>query len=311
MVMQRRTRAQLSIIAALALTTIIPAFGVIGMIGVVLISLRTIGYAPTRRVQLSWVLAALPSPLSIGAALVAPLAWWERCALAMAFVMPWVPGEPSWRWGIVLLVAGIPIGITNTRLRVVSIVPVLQMAATREWPQGWDSFVLVLALCFVCVQLVRGERARLWDGIALALCALNSSAAIAVLPWVLVCIYVPLAVLEVWTWWGVIAAAASGGYGLLAGLAMIPLVQSLQRVIWRTGRWLVVIVVWCVLPVTSSVARLQTSLSPYGVLYSDNALAFADATQRIIAHFPWQVMGLVGVLLWAAWMQWNATVDHA
>jgi len=309
--MPRRTWAQMSIIAALALTTIIPAFGVLGMIAVVLISLRTLGYAPSRRMQLGWVIAALPSPLAVGAALVAPLVWWERGVLALALLMPWVPGEPAMRWGIVLLAAGLPIGMRNTRLRVMSIVPVLQLAATLTWPQGWDRAVLVLALCFVCMQVVRGERDRIWDGIALVLCAVNSSAAIAVLPWVLVCVYVRLAVLEVWTWWGGIAALASGGYGLLAGLALVPLVQSLQRVSWRMGRWLIVIVLWCVLPVTSSVARLQTSLSPYGVMYSDDALAFADATQRIVAHFPWQVVGLVAVLLWAAWMQWNSAVDHA
>lgn len=308
--MQRRTLANMGILAALATTTIIPALGVLGLIAVVLMSVRILGCGPARRMQLSWVLAALPSPVSLGATLTAPLAWWERGVLAVALLMPWIAGDPLLRWCVVLLVGCVPLA-TSSSLRVLALIPVLHMAATVAWPNGLDVLVLVVAACLTAVRWLRGDRRQHWDAAVLALCGLNSSAALAVLPWALVCSVAPLALLSAWTWWGVLAAFASGGYSLVAGLLMVPFLEQLQQSTWRVGQWLVVLLVWCVLPVTSSVARLQTSLSPFGVLYSDDALAVADATQRIVAHLPWQAVGLVGVLLWAAWMQWRTEVPDA
>lgn len=308
--MQRRTLTNLGILAVLATTTIVPAFGVVGLIAIVLMSVRILGYGPARRMQMSWVLAALPSPVSIGAVITAPLAWWERGVLAVALLMPWIPGDPLIRWALVLMVGGIPL-YRASGLRVLGLIPVLHMAATVAWPTGLDTLILVLALCVTVFRWWRGDHAQLWAAVGMALCGLNSSAALAVLPWAVVCSLVPLAILAAWTWWGVLAALASGGFGIVAGLAMVPLLERLQQVSWRMGRWVVVILVWCAIPVTSSVARLQTSLTPYGVLYSDDALAVADATQRIVAHLPWQTLGLVGVLVWATWMQWRTEVQHA
>ena len=167
------------------------------------------------------------------------------------------------------------------------------------------------AAAWCVLRWVGDRREGLWWVIALLLCGLNSSAAIAVLPWVLVCALAQLALYEAWSWWAVLATLASGGYGVVAGLLFVPMVSALQRVNWRVPRaGVLVLLLWCVVPVTSSVARLQTSLSLYGTLYGGTALAFADSSQRVVAQLPWFVVLLLGVLLWAATMQWHNEEQH-
>ena len=84
------------------------------------------------------------------------------------------------------------------------------------------------------------------------------------------------------------------------------MLTTLQRARWvPQQRILLVLAVWCMVPVTSSVARLQTSLSVYGTLYSGAAMGFADTTQRMVAHLPWLALGITGVLIWSVWMQWQ------
>jgi hypothetical protein len=231
---------------------------------------------------------------------------WERAVVLLGLAMQWLPLDASVRWAIVIAIGIIPVVYPTSRLALLALLPLLQLAATITWPLGWDIALCVAAGAWIVWLWSRGVQTSLWWAVAVLLCGLNSSAAIAVLPWVLVCALVPRAMLEVFSWWGVVGALASGGYGVLAGLGVAPLLNTLTRINWRgERRTLLVLVLWCLVPASSSVARLQTSLSVYGTLYSGAALGFADATQRIVAHFPWLVVGLTGVLLWSVWLQWQ------
>jgi hypothetical protein len=304
--MYRRSLVNLLVCGALVTTTMIPAFGVVALVALVLVSLRVLGGAPTRRAQLAWVLAALPSPLGAAAVMFAPVRMWERAVMLLGLVAQWLPLDEQIRWSIVIAIALIPAVYPQTRLAVHAVLPMLHLATTITWPIGWDVAVCVAAGVWIVWSWSRGGHPGLWWAVAVLVCGLNSSAAIAVLPWVLVCALAPRPLLEVLSWWGVVGALASGGYGVLAGLGVVPLLTTLQRVRWvAERRILLVLAVWCMVPVTSSVARLQTSLSVYGTLYSGVALGFADATQRIVAHLPWVAMGLSGVLIWSVWMQWQ------
>jgi hypothetical protein len=304
--MYRRSIVNLLVCGALVCTTVVPAFGVAALVALVLVALRLMGRAPTRRVQLAWLLAALPSPLGLAAVLIAPVRMWERAVVLLGLAMQWLPLDASVRWAIVIAIGIIPVVYPTSRLALLALLPLLQLAATITWPLGWDIALCVAAGAWIVWLWSRGVQTGLWWAVAVLLCGLNSSAAIAVLPWVLVCALVPRAMLEVFSWWGVVGALASGGYGVLAGLGVAPLLNTLTRINWRgERRTLLVLALWCLVPASSSVARLQTSLSVYGTLYSGAALGFADATQRIVAHFPWLVVGLTGVLLWSVWLQWQ------
>lgn len=304
--MYRRSIVNLLVCGALVCTTVVPAFGVAALVALVLVALRLMGRAPTRRAQLAWLLAALPSPLGLAAVLIAPLRMWERAIVLLGLAMQWLPLDASVRWAIVIAIGIIPVVYPTSRLALLALLPLLQLAATITWPLGWDIALCVAAGAWIVWLWSRGVQTGLWWAVAVLLCGLNSSAAIAVLPWVLVCALVPRAMLEVFSWWGVVGALASGGYGVLAGLGVAPLLNTLTRINWRgERRTLLVLALWCLVPASSSVARLQTSLSVYGTLYSGAALGFADATQRIVAHFPWLVVGLTGVLLWSVWLQWQ------
>ncbi len=304
--MYRRSIVNLLVCGALVCTTVVPAFGVAALVALVLVALRLMGRAPTRRAQLAWLLAALPSPLGLAAVLIAPIRMWERAVVLLGLAMQWLPLDASVRWAIVIAIGIIPVVYPTSRLALLALLPLLQLAATITWPLGWDLALCVAAGAWIVWLWSRGVQTGLWWAVAVLLCGLNSSAAIAVLPWVLVCALVPRAMLEVFSWWGVVGALASGGYGVLAGLGVAPLLNTLTRINWRgERRTLLVLALWCLVPASSSVARLQTSLSVYGTLYSGAALGFADATQRIVAHFPWLVVGLTGVLLWSVWLQWQ------
>lgn len=304
--MYRRSIVNLLVCGALVCTTVVPAFGVAALVALVLVALRLMGRAPTRRAQLAWLLAALPSPLGLAAVLIAPIRMWERAVVLLGLAMQWLPLDASVRWAIVIAIGIIPVVYPTSRLALLALLPLLQLAATITWPLGWDIALCVAAGAWIVWLWSRGVQTGLWWAVAVLLCGLNSSAAIAVLPWVLVCALVPRAMLEVFSWWGVVGALASGGYGVLAGLGVAPLLNTLTRINWRgERRTLLVLALWCLVPASSSVARLQTSLSVYGTLYSGAALGFADATQRIVAHFPWLVVGLTGVLLWSVWLQWQ------
>ena len=304
--MYRRSIVNLLVCGALVCTTVVPAIGVAALVALVLVALRLMGRAPTRRVQLAWLLAALPSPLGLAAVLIAPVRMWERAVVLLGLAMQWLPLDASVRWAIVIAIGIIPVVYPTSRLTLLALLPLLQLAATITWPLGWDIALCVAAGAWIVWLWSRGVQTGLWWAVAVLLCGLNSSAAIAVLPWVLVCALVPRAMLEVFSWWGVVGALASGGYGVLAGLGVAPLLNTLTRINWRgERRTLLVLALWCLVPASSSVARLQTSLSVYGTLYSGAALGFADATQRIVAHFPWLVVGLTGVLLWSVWLQWQ------
>jgi hypothetical protein len=304
--MYRRSIVNLLVCGALVCTTVVPAFGVAALVALVLVALRLMGRAPTRRAQLAWLLAALPSPLGLAAVLIAPVRMWERAVVLLGLAMQWLPLDASVRWAIVIAIGIIPVVYPTSRLALLALLPLLQLAATITWPLGWDIALCVAAGAWIVWLWSRGVQTGLWWAVAVLLCGLNSSAAIAVLPWVLVCALVPRAMLEVFSWWGVVGALASGGYGVLAGLGVAPLLNTLTRINWRgERRTLLVLALWCLVPASSSVARLQTSLSVYGTLYSGAALGFADATQRIVAHFPWLVVGLTGVLLWSVWLQWQ------
>jgi hypothetical protein len=304
--MYRRSIVNLLVCGALVCTTVVPAFGVAALVALVLVALRLMGRAPTRRVQLAWLLAALPSPLGLAAVLIAPVRMWERAVVLLGLAMQWLPLDASVRWAIVIAIGIIPVVYPTSRLALLALLPLLQLAATITWPLGWDIALCVAAGAWIVWLWSRGVQTGLWWAVAVLLCGLNSSAAIAVLPWVLVCALVPRAMLEVFSWWGVVGALASGGYGVLAGLGVAPLLNTLTRINWRgERRTLLVLALWCLVPASSSVARLQTSLSVYGTLYSGAALGFADATQRIVAHFPWLVVGLTGLLLWSVWLQWQ------
>jgi len=304
--MYRRSIVNLLVCGALVCTTVVPAIGVAALVALVLVALRLMGRAPTRRVQLAWLLAALPSPLGLAAVLIAPVRMWERAVVLLGLAMQWLPLDASVRWAIVIAIGIIPVVYPTSRLTLLALLPLLQLAATITWPLGWDIALCVAAGAWIVWLWSRGVQTGLWWAVAVLLCGLNSSAAIAVLPWVLVCALVPRAMLEVFSWWGVVGALASGGYGVLAGLGVAPLLNTLTRINWRgERRTLLVLALWCLVPASSSVARLQTSLSVYGTLYSGAALGFADATQRIVAHFPWLVVGLTGVLFWSVWLQWQ------
>jgi hypothetical protein len=304
--MYRRSIVNLLVCGALVCTTVVPAFGVAALVALVLVAVRLMGRAPTRRAQLAWLLAALPSPLGLAAVLIAPIRMWERAIVLLGLAMQWLPLDASVRWAIVIAIGIIPVVYPMSRLALLALLPLLQLAATITWPLGWDIALCVAAGAWIVWLWSRGVQTGLWWAVAVLLCGLNSSAAIAVLPWVLVCALVPRAMLEVFSWWGVVGALASGGYGVLAGLGVAPLLNTLTRINWRgERRTLLVLALWCLVPASSSVARLQTSLSVYGTLYSGAALGFADATQRIVAHFPWLVVGLTGVLLWSVWLQWQ------
>ena len=304
--MYRRSIVNLLVCGALVTTTMIPAFGVVALVALVLVSLRVLGCAPSRRAQLAWLLAALPSPLGLAGVLIAPIRRWERAVVLLGLAMQWLPLDAWVRWTTVIVIVSIPVVYPRSRMALLALLPLLQLAATITWPLGWDVAVCVAAGAWIVWSWSRGNHPGLWWAVAVLVCGLNSSAAIAVLPWVLVCALAPRAMLEVLSWWGVVGALASGGYGVLAGIGMIPMLSTLQHVRWLAERrMLLVLALWCVVPVTSSVARLQTSLSVYGTLYSGAALGFADATQRIVAHLPWLAMGLTGVLIWSVWMQWQ------
>ena len=302
--MHTRLRTELCILAALLCTTIIPAFGVLGIVGLLLAGLRVLGRAPTRVRQLAWVTAALPGPIAVVSVLFAPLRIWERGVLLLGIVLQWLPVDDTVRWVIALAIATLPLWRSRQTLGVLALVPVLHLAAARPWPESLAPVVTAAAGLGVLWYGYRGTHAQQWWCVAGLLIGVHSSAALTVLPWVLTVGLVSQRALAVWCWWALAGVLASTGAVVGAGLVVIPFLRALESLVLPRWRTLALLLLWCLVPVSGSVARLQTSLNLYGSAWSGDIVGFVDSQQQLVTQFPWLVVVLAGVVGWAVWHQW-------
>ncbi|MFM2031822.1 MAG: hypothetical protein RLZZ297_587 [Chloroflexota bacterium] len=281
--------------------TVVPAWGVLGVVALTVASAGILGLQLDRRTRLGWVLCAVPGPLQFVGLIVTPLPGWQRVLVGVAGAMQWAPLDPWLRWLCVLVVATTPLWTRQRHVQVAALVPALHLAGALAWPIGLDALVVVVAGAAAAACRWQGRHQQTWWCVALTLVGLNSSAAVTVVPWVLTSALVAGELTAVWCWWAVAAVLASGGYRVGAGVLLWPLLSAVGQVRVWDRRALGVLLLWCLLPVTGAVARLQTSLGLYGNAWSGDIVGFVDSQQRLVAQLPWAAFACLGVLGWALW----------
>jgi len=101
------------------------------------------------------------------------------------------------------------------------------------------------------------------------------------------------ALLSAGLWWGI-------------GLIVFPLMQVLVHLTWHDMRRQAgVMLLWLAFPLTGSVARLQTSIGPYGDVAHTSSWQFVNAANTMVAGIPWLVVVWCIVLAWAVRLVWH------
>lgn len=299
------------ILACLLTPTMVPSLGVSAFFGVVLASQIILGQRPTWRNSLSGMLSALPTPVALGVPLLGNHPWWQRVILSGALAVVWVPVWPEIQWGVVVAVAGLSLVAPHQRDAWRWYVPWLQLAAVQAWPEWWDIGVVVMSLLISGIALWQRRPDRLWWSVVMLLMSLNTGAGLAVAPWAMVAAISGLPWLFVVIVWATTTAIIASGAALVVIIGLVALITLAPQLTWPipwsvVGVWLL----WALVPVTATEARLQTSLSAYGRLWSDGALTMVNAGQQAVATMPW--LGIVAtlVVLGSIAVQWRDEDRH-
>jgi hypothetical protein len=294
------------ILACLLTPTMVPSLGVSAFFGMVLASQIILGQRPTRRNGLAGMLSALPTPLAWGAPLLAQHPWWQRLILSGALAVVWAPVRPEIQWGVVVAVAGLSLIAPHQRDAWRWYVPWLQLAALQAWPEWWDIGVVVLSLLLGGIAWWQRRPDRLWWSVVMLLLSLNTGAGLAVAPWTMVAAMSGLPWVSVVIVWATMTGLVASGAALAVIIGLVALIRLTPQLTWPipwsvVGVWLL----WALVPVTATEARLQTSLSVYGRLWSDGALTMVNAGQQAVATMPW--LGIVAtlVVLGSIAVQWR------
>lgn len=296
-------------IGAALVCGVIPQFGVLAIPALVIASQRLLQMPVSRRNQLALLGMGLPTPLACIAPLWGTQPWWQRVLCVGALALAWSPLPPMIVWGGALLMAAVPLRMSPTRDAVRWMMPLLVVASRLAWPLGWDvAYVGVAASC-VAVGVIGQRPATQWWSAALLCVGLASGAGIIVVPWLCLLYSMPVArqhALAVMAWWGMVGVLMSAGLWWGIGLLVFPLMQTLAQVTWCDLRQhAIVVLLWLAMPLTGSVARLQTSIGPYGDVTNTSSWQFVDAANTMVAGVPWLVVVWCLVLAWAVRVVWS------
>lgn len=297
------------IISAALICSVIPQFGVLAIVALVLASQRLCHIPLSRRNQLALVGMSLPTPFACIAPLWGTQVWWQRVLLGGVLALAWSPAPPWLVWGIALVVAGVPLVRLPTRDAVRWLIPLLVVMSQLAWPRWWDVAVVVIALLGVGVGGILHRAAVQWWSAVLLCVGVASGAGIIVLPWL--CVLHSMAErhtrgLAIMAWWGVAHVCLAAGWPWGLGLIALPLMRVLPMLTWHDVRQnALVLMVWLALPLDGAVARLQTSLGPYGDVAHDATWQFVTAGHTMVGGLPWLVLLWCGVLAWAMRQLWN------
>jgi hypothetical protein len=295
------------ILGCLLTPTMIPSLGVSALFGVVMASQLLLGQMPTRRNSLAGLLSTLPTPLACGAPLIADHPWWQRLILSGALAIVWAPVWPAVQWIVVVGVAGLSLVYSTQRDAWRWYVPWLQLAALQMWPQWWDVGVVVLSLVLGGIALWQRRPERIWWSVVMLVLALNTGAGLAVVPWAMVVAVVGMPWLVVVVVWATMTALVAAGAAFATIIGLVGLIMIASRLTWPIPwRIVVVWVMWALVPITATEARLQTSLSAYGRLWSDGALTMVNAGQQAVAIMPWGALVATLIVLGSIALQWRA-----
>lgn len=294
------------ILGCLLTPTMIPSLGVSAFFGVVLASQIILGQTPTRRNSLAGLLSALPTPLACGAPLIADHPWWQRLILSGALVVAWVPIWPEVQWIVVVGVAGLSLAYSTQRDAWRWYVPWLQLATLQAWPQWWDVGIVVFSLILGGIVLWQRRPERMWWSVVMLVLALNTGAGLAVAPWAMVAAIVGAPWLLIVVVWATTTALVAAGTALVVIIGLISLVMLAPQLTWPIP-WRIVAVwlLWVMVPITATEARLQTSLSVYGRLWGDGALTMVNAGQQAVAIVPWGALVATLIVLGSIALQWG------
>ncbi len=299
------------ILGCLLTPTMIPSLGVSALFGVVLASQVLMGQMPTRRNSMAALLSALPTPVTIVAPLFADHHWWQRVVLSGALAIVWAPIWPEVQWLIVIVVACMSLATPSQRDAWRWYVPWVQLAALQAWPQWWDMSALAVALMSIGVSLWQGRHERLWWSVVMLVLALNTGAGLAIAPWAMVAAIVGSPWLLVVVVWATMTALVASGAALAVIGGLVGIVVLAPRLTWPIPwRIVAVWVMWALVPVTATEARLQTSLSVFGRMWGDGAVTMVNAGQQAVATIPWLALVATLVVLGSVAVQWGDEDRH-
>lgn len=299
------------LLGCLLTPTMIPSLGVSALFGVVMASQLLFGQMPTRRSSMAALLSTLPTPVSIVAPLLADQRWWQRVVLSGALAVVWAPVWPEVQWIVVIAVAGMSLYTAHQRDNWRWYVPWVQLAAVQAWPLWWDvgGVVVTLVIAGVSLWYHRPDWLR-WSMVMLML-ALNTGAGLAVVPWAMVAAIVGAPWLLVVVVWAMMTALLASGAALAVIGGLVGIVVLAPHLTWPIP-WRIVAVwlLWALVPITATEARLQTSLSAFGRMWGDGTLTMVNAGQQAVATVPW--LGLVAtlVVLGSVAVQWRDEDRH-
>lgn len=299
------------ILGCLLTPTMIPSLGVSALFGVVMASQLLMGQMPTRRNSMASLLSTLPTPVTIVAPLFADHRWWQRVVLSSALAIVWVPVWPQVQWIVVVAVACMSLATASQRDAWRWYVPWVHLAAVQAWPPWWDVGAVMVALVIAGVSLWhRRQDGMRWSMVMLVL-ALNTGAGLAITPWAMVAAIVGAPWLLVVVVWAATTALLASGAALAVIGGLVGVVVLAPRLTWPIPwRIVAVWVLWALVPITATEARLQTSLSVFGRLWSDGSLTMVNAGQQAVATIPWLVLVATLVVLGSVAVQWRDEDRH-
>lgn len=299
------------IVVCLLTPTMIPSLGVSALFGVVLACQIILGQRPTWRNSLAGMLSVLPTPFAFVAPFMANHPRWQRVLLSIALAVGWVPVPLEVQWGIVVVVAGMSLIVPHQRDAWRWYVPWLQLAALQIWPQWWDIGVVVMSMLIGGTALWQRRPDRLWWSVVMLLLSLNTGAGLAVAPWAMVAATSGLPWLSVVVVWATMTTLVSAGAAVAVIGGLVAIIIIARQLPWPIP-WRIVAVwlLWALVPVTATEARLQTSLSVYGRLWSDGALTMVNAGQQAVATIPWLGVVATLVVLGSIAVQWGDEDRH-
>lgn len=299
------------ILGCLLTPTMIPSLGVSALFGVVMASQLLLEQMPTRRNSMAALLSTLPTPVTIVAPLLANHRWWQRVILSGALAIVWTPVWPAVQWIVVIAVAGMSLYAPSQRDAWRWYVPWVQLAAAHAWPPWWDVGVMVMSLSIAGVSLWQRRDDRLRWSIVMLVLALNTGAGLAVVPWAMVVAVVGMPWLLVVVVWATTTALVAAGAAFATIIGLIGLIMIAPRLTWPIPwRIVAVWVMWALVPITATEARLQTSLSVFGRLWGDGSLTMVNAGQQAVAMIPWLALVATLVVLGSVAVQWRDEDRH-
>lgn len=299
------------ILGCLLTPTMIPSLGVSALFGVVMASQVLMGQMPTRRNRMAALLSTLPTPVTMVAPLMANHGWWQRIVLSSALALVWAPVWPELQWIVVIAVACMSFYAPSQRDAWRWYVPWVQLAALQVWPQWWDVGVMVMSLLIAGVSLWHRRDDWLRWSVVMLVLALNTGAGLAVAPWAMVAAVVGAPWLLVVVVWATMTALLASGTALAVIGGLVGIVVLAPHLTWPIPwRIVAVWVLWALVPITATEARLQTSLSAFGRMWGDGVLTMVNAGQQAVATIPWLALVATLVVLGSVAVQWRDEERH-